>query len=698
MELVQTEFEKRTFRLEVGKLAKLADGSVYAQYGDTSVIATVVASREVTEGMDFAPLVVEYREKSYAAGKIPGGFFKREGRPSEKEILTSRLIDRTLRPLFPKGFKSEVQIIVWVLSSDLQNTPDVLAINAASAAMYLSDIPFEPVGAVSVGRLDDKWVINPTFEEISRSDINIVVAGNESGILMVEGGSNEAKDDDIVKGISYGYERLKEIIQLQKKLASHAKPKREILILDEKELKNEIEKKVAKQMLEAINIVSKAERRDKLVELLDFLWEELAPDEEEETRRLQISNCFTDLERTLVRKRIKEEGKRIDGRGIDDIRPISCEVSVLPRTHGSALFTRGETQALVVSTLGTSSDAQIVDALEGESHKRFMLHYNFPPFSVNETRPLRGPGRREIGHGALAERALVPVIPDESDFPYTIRIVSDILQSNGSSSMASVCGASLSLMDAGVPVKKHVAGIAMGLIKEGEWYCVLTDILGDEDHIGDMDFKIAGTEDGITAIQMDIKIPGVTEDMMHTAVMKARSARLKILEDMKKAISEPRKELSKNAPRYTYIQIRQEKIKDLIGPGGKNIRSIVEKTGVKIDIEDSGRVAIAAVSSDDAEKAIKLIQETIKEVEVGKIYNGKVRRIAEFGAFVEVLPGVDGLVHISQIDFNRIKQVRDVLKVGDQIPVKVIEVDKDGKIRLSRKEALRELQEKKENN
>ncbi len=698
MESIEIEFEKRRFKLEVGKLAKLADGAVYAQYGETSVIATAVASREVTEGMDFAPLVVEYREKSYAAGKIPGGFFKREGRPSEKEILTSRLIDRTLRPLFPKGFKSEVQIIVWVLSSDLQNTPDVLAINAASAAMYLSDIPFEPVAAVRVGRINNKWIINPTFDEISKSDVDIVVAGNEGGILMVEGGGNEINDEDAVEAISYGYERLKELIQFQRRLAPHVKPKREILLSDEKELKREIEKRVAEKMLEAISIASKSERRDKLVELLDFLWEELAPDEEEEARRLQISNCFSDLERTLVRKRIKEEGKRIDGRGIDDIRPISCEVGILPRTHGSALFTRGETQALVVTTLGTSSDAQIIDALEGESYKRFMLHYNFPPFSVNETRPLKGPGRREIGHGALAERAIAPMIPDESVFPYTIRIVSDILQSNGSSSMASVCGASLSLMDAGVPIKKHVAGIAMGLIKEGDWYCVLTDILGDEDHIGDMDFKIAGTEDGITAIQMDIKIPGVTEEMMRTAILKARSARLKILEEMKRAISEPRKELSKHAPRYTYIQIRQEKIKDLIGPGGKNIKAIIEKTGVKIDIDDSGKVAIAATSADNAEQAIKLIQETIKEVEVGKIYNGRVRRIADFGAFVEVLPGVDGLVHISQLDFNRIRQVKDVLKVGDQIPVKVIEIDKDGKIHLSRKEALKELQRKKKDN
>ncbi len=698
MESIEIEFEKRRFKLEVGKLAKLADGAVYAQYGETSVIATAVASREVTEGMDFAPLVVEYREKSYAAGKIPGGFFKREGRPSEKEILTSRLIDRTLRPLFPKGFKSEVQIIVWVLSSDLQNTPDVLAINAASAAMYLSDIPFEPVAAVRVGRINNKWIINPTFDEISKSDVDIVVAGNEGGILMVEGGGNEINDEDAVEAISYGYERLKELIQFQRRLAPHVKPKREILLSDEKELKSEIEKRVAEKMLEAISIASKSERRDKLVELLDFLWEELAPDEEEEARRLQISNCFSDLERTLVRKRIKEEGKRIDGRGIDDIRPISCEVGILPRTHGSALFTRGETQALVVTTLGTSSDAQIIDALEGESYKRFMLHYNFPPFSVNETRPLKGPGRREIGHGALAERAIAPMIPDESVFPYTIRIVSDILQSNGSSSMASVCGASLSLMDAGVPIKKHVAGIAMGLIKEGDWYCVLTDILGDEDHIGDMDFKIAGTEDGITAIQMDIKIPGVTEEMMRTAILKARSARLKILEEMKRAISEPRKELSKHAPRYTYIQIRQEKIKDLIGPGGKNIKAIIEKTGVKIDIDDSGKVAIAATSADNAEQAIKLIQETIKEVEVGKIYNGRVRRIADFGAFVEVLPGVDGLVHISQLDFNRIRQVKDVLKVGDQIPVKVIEIDKDGKIHLSRKEALKELQRKKKDN
>lgn len=695
MELFQIEFEKRTLSFEVGRMAKLADGSVYARYGDTSVIATAVASREISETMDFAPLVVEYREKSYAAGKIPGGFFKREGRPSEKEILTSRLIDRTIRPLFPKGFRSEVQVIVWVVSSDLQNTPDVLAINAASVAMCLSDIPFEPVAAVRVGRINGNLVINPTNDELEKSDIDIVVAGNESGILMVEGGSREAKDEDVVKAISYGYERLKEILELQKRLIPLAKPKRELSFTDEEGLKKEIEKKVAEKMLEAINIASKAERRDRLVQLLDFLWEELAPDEEEEGRRIQISSYFSELERSLVRKRIKEEGKRIDGRGPDDIRDITCEIGVLPRTHGSALFTRGETQALVVTTLGTSSDAQIIDALEGESSKRFMLHYNFPPFSVNETKPLKGPGRREIGHGALAERAIVPVIPAEEEFPYTIRIVSDILQSNGSSSMASVCGASLSLMDAGVPIKKHVAGIAMGLIKEGDWYCILTDILGDEDHIGDMDFKIAGTEDGITAIQMDIKIPGITGEMMQTAVMKARIARLKILDIMKKTIAEPRKEISKFAPRYTYIQIKQERIKDLIGPGGKNIRAIVEKAGVKIDIEDSGRVAIAATRAEDAEKAISLIQELLKEVEVGKIYNGRVKRIADFGAFVEVLPGVDGLIHISQLDFGRVRNVTDVLKVGDEVPVKVIEIDKEGRIRLSRKEALRELQSKK---
>lgn len=695
MGVLEIDFEGRKLKLEIGKMAKLADGAVYAQYGDTSVIATAVASREVTEGLDFAPLVVEYREKSYAAGKIPGGFFKREGRPSEKEILTSRLIDRSLRPLFPKGFRSEVQIIVWVLSSDLQNTPDVLAINAASSALYISDIPFEPVGAVRIGRIDGRLIINPTMDDLLKSDIDIVVAGNESGILMVEGGGREVKDDDVVEAISYGYEKIKELVQFEKRLSPYVKPKREIILTDENELKKEIEKKVAEKMLEAINIASKAERRDKLVQLLDFLWDELAPDEEEEARRLQISNYFSDLERELVRKRIKEEGRRIDGRGPDDIREITCEVGVLPRTHGSALFTRGETQALVVTTLGTSSDAQIIDALEGESYKRFMLHYNFPPFSVNETRPLKGPGRREIGHGALAERALAPLIPDESVFPYTIRIVSDILQSNGSSSMASVCGASLSLMDAGVPIKKHVAGIAMGLIKEGDWYCVLTDILGDEDHIGDMDFKIAGTEDGITAVQMDIKIPGITAEMMKTAVEKARVARLSILEKMKKTISEPRKELSRFAPRYTYIQIKPEKIKDLIGPGGKNIRAIIEKTGVKIDVEDTGNIAIAATNAEDAERAIKLIQETVKEVEVGKIYNGRVKRIADFGAFVEVFPGVDGLVHISQLDFGRVRQITDVVKVGDQIPVKVIEIDKEGRIRLSRKEALKELQGKK---
>lgn len=695
MGVLEIDFEGRKLKLEIGKMARLADGAVYAQYGDTSVIATAVASREVTEGLDFAPLVVEYREKSYAAGKIPGGFFKREGRPSEKEILTSRLIDRSLRPLFPKGFRSEVQIIVWVLSSDLQNTPDVLAINAASSALYISDIPFEPVGAVRIGRIDGRLIINPTMDDLLKSDIDIVVAGNESGILMVEGGGREVKDDDVVEAISYGYEKIKELVQFEKRLSPYVKPKREIILTDENELKKEIEKKVAEKMLEAINIASKAERRDKLVQLLDFLWDELAPDEEEEARRLQISNYFSDLERELVRKRIKEEGRRIDGRGPDDIREITCEVGVLPRTHGSALFTRGETQALVVTTLGTSSDAQIIDALEGESYKRFMLHYNFPPFSVNETRPLKGPGRREIGHGALAERALAPLIPDESVFPYTIRIVSDILQSNGSSSMASVCGASLSLMDAGVPIKKHVAGIAMGLIKEGDWYCVLTDILGDEDHIGDMDFKIAGTEDGITAVQMDIKIPGITAEMMKTAVEKARVARLSILEKMKKTISEPRKELSRFAPRYTYIQIKPEKIKDLIGPGGKNIRAIIEKTGVKIDVEDTGNIAIAATNAEDAERAIKLIQETVKEVEVGKIYNGRVKRIADFGAFVEVFPGVDGLVHISQLDFGRVRQITDVVKVGDQIPVKVIEIDKEGRIRLSRKEALKELQGKK---
>ncbi|HEY4716016.1 MAG TPA: polyribonucleotide nucleotidyltransferase [bacterium] len=694
MKSVGINFENREFIFETGKLAKLADGAVYAKYGESSVIATVVASKESLETVDFMPLVVEYREKAYAAGKIPGGFFKREGRPSEKEVLTSRLVDRPLRPLFPKGFDREVQIIIWVLSSDLKNATDVLSINAASAALFVSDIPFpEPLGAVRVGRIDGKLVINPTLDQLGQSDMDVVVVGTANGITMVEGGSKEVGEEELVDAISYGHERLKELIKLQYGLESVAKPKRKFIPSDESELKKEVEKRAAGRMLEAITISSKAERKEKLAQLLGFLWDELSPTEEEEKKRLKIASCFTDLEKKMVRQKIKTENKRIDGRSPSDIRDIHCEVGVLPRPHGSSLFTRGETQALVVTTLGTDSDSQIIDALEGESYKSFMLHYNFPPFSVGETKPMRSPGRREIGHGALAERSILPVLPSEEKFPYTIRIVSDILQSNGSSSMASVCGASLSLMDAGVPIKSHVAGIAMGLIKEGDWYCVLTDILGDEDHIGDMDFKVAGTEKGVTAVQMDIKIQGVSRDMMLDAVLKARDARLHILSKMKEAINEPKTELSEYAPRFTYIQIRPEKIKDLIGPGGKNIKSIIERAGVKIDVEDTGRVAIASNNPESRDKALELIKEFVQEAEIGRIYNGKVKRIVDFGAFVEICPGVEGLVHISQMDFSRIKQVRDVVKEGDIIPVKVIEVDEQGRVRLSRKEALRELQQ-----
>jgi polyribonucleotide nucleotidyltransferase len=694
-EEVKVDIGSEQILFESGELARQADGAVLCKVGDSVVLTTCVMAEEAEEeGIDFVPLTVEYREKSYAAGKIPGGFIKREGKPGEKEVLTSRLIDRGIRPLLPDSLTREIQVISWVLSAD-EAEPDVIAINSASAALYISHLPFEtPIGAVRVGYKDGKFFVGSSFPN-EWSELNIVVAGTEDAITMVEGGGNEVKEEIFVQALEFAHPYIKEIIRGIKILRERiGKEKVQIPMNSELEgirgslveYKDDIES--------ALKVKEKKKRRELLNRIYDeslMKWKDRMKDEALLRNAKSIFlKFFKELEKDILRRWIKENGLRIDGRGLDDLREIRCAVSVLPRTHGSAIFQRGETMALVVTTLGTKEDEQIIEALGGDFSKRFMLHYNFPPFSVGEVRPIRGPGRREIGHGALAERAFLSLIPDKEAFPYTIRVVSDILESNGSSSMATVCGASLSMMDAGVPLKKAVGGVAMGLVKEDDRFFILTDILGDEDHLGDMDFKIAGTRDGITSVQMDIKIKGVTPEIMRTAIDKARIARMKILDIMDSAISEPRKELSPYAPRVLKLQINPERIKDLIGPGGKNIKSIIEETGVKIDVENDGRVLVFSADSKNAERARELIMYFTGEVEIGKVYTGKVKRIADFGAFVEIFPGVEGLIHISQLDYRRVKKVTDVVKVGDEVQVKVIGINEDGKIQLSRKEALKE--------
>jgi polyribonucleotide nucleotidyltransferase len=687
----EIQIGSRNLSLETGKLAKQADGAVIVRSGDTVVLVTACRAPTAREGIDFLPLTVDYREYTYASGRIPGGFFKREGKPSEKEVLTSRLIDRPHRPLFPSGWRYETQIIALVLSADTENDSDVLAITGASAAIAISDIPFEKtIAGVRVGMVDGQYVINPTFEQRKNSKLDLVVAGSKDGIVMVEAGAKEVTEDEVVGALDAAHAAIKQIVGTIDDLAKAVGPRK--MQVSKKEIGHdffrEVEEKVYVPLSEAMRIRGKVENYDRVDEVLEELIASMP--EAELERKVEAKAIFKELKEKVLRGEVLDRGLRLDGRRFDEIRPIWTEAGVLPRVHGSVVFTRGETQALVTCTLGTADDEQKIEHVSGEFYKRFMLHYNFPPFSVGEVAFLRGPGRREVGHGALAERALAAMVPAEDKFAYTIRIVSDILESNGSSSMASVCGGSMAMMDAGVPLKAAVAGIAMGLImdeKSGR-YAVLSDIAGAEDHYGDMDFKVAGTAQGITALQMDIKVTGITSEIMRKALYQAREGRLHILNEMGKTIAEPRKTMSAFAPRIVTIKIPVDKIRDVIGPGGKTIRSIIERTGVKIDVEDDGRVNVASADGQSAQKAIGIIQELTATPELNKTYMGKVQRITDFGAFVEIMPGTDGLLHVSEIATHRVKDVRDELKEGQQILVKVINIDPTGKIRLSRKALL----------
>lgn len=688
---VTIEISGKELSLETGRMARQADGSVVARYGDTMVLATAVSSKTIKEGLDFFPLSIDYLEKTYSAGKIPGGFFKREGRPTEKEVLTSRLIDRPMRPLFPKGFSCETQGIVNVLSYGDENIADILGIIAMSAAFQISDIPFnDSVGAVRIGRVSGSFVINPDLREAEECDLSLIVAGTEDAVVMVEGSAQEMSESNLLEAIEIAHKEIKRLCEVQKEFRSkYGKEKRVVVapVINE-DLKNTVAEMCLEEIKKAVVIQDKMRRQAALDEILHEAIEKINTGEDDVSR--DIATVFNDIEKKLVRDMILDDNIRTDGRTNEQIRDITSEVGILPRTHGSALFIRGETQCLAVVTLGTSDDEQRIDSLDGESFKTFMLHYNFPPFSVGEVKFLRSPGRREIGHGILAEKALKVVMPSKTEFPYTVRIVSDILESNGSSSMATVCGSTLALMDAGVPIKSPVAGIAMGLIKEGEKVVVLTDILGLEDHLGDMDFKVTGTEKGITAFQMDTKIEGISHEVMEKALEQARQGRLFILKKMSETLEMPRESLSRHAPRIYTMQIKQEKIRDVIGTGGKIIRGIIEQTGVKINIEDSGLINIAALDGTAAQQAIDIINNIIAEPEVGKIYTGKVKKIMDFGAFVEIIPGTEGLLHISQIADKRIEKVTDEVNQGDEVLVKVIEIDKTGRIRLSRKEAMRD--------
>jgi polyribonucleotide nucleotidyltransferase len=679
----------RTLSLETGRLAKQADGSVVVRMGDTMVLVTACADTNPREGVDFLPLTCDYKENAYASGRIPGGFFKREGKPPEKEVLTSRLIDRPIRPLFPDGWRNETQIIALVLSADSENDSDVLAITGASAALALSSIPqTRTLAGVRVGFADGDFIVNPTFEQRKRSTLDLVVAGSKDGIVMVEAGAKEVPEAQMVEALERAHAAIKEIVAGIDALAAQAgKSKRPAPAKKERsqDLVAEVEGKVLGPLSDAMRIKDKLENYATVDKVLSDFTAELY-DEDLEVK-LEKKLIAKGLKEKILRDEILERGRRLDGRRFDEIRPITIEVGVLPRTHGSALFTRGETQALVTATLGTADDQQKVETVDGETWKRFMLHYNFPPFSVGEVKFLRGPGRREIGHGALAERALVPMMPAEETFPYTVRVVSEILESNGSSSMASVCGGSLAMMDAGVPLKAPVAGVAMGLVMNEETgkYAILSDIAGAEDHYGDMDFKVTGTAAGITALQMDIKVAGITTEVMTKALEQARAGRMHILGKMQETLSQSRADVSTHAPRIITIRIPVDKIRDVIGPGGKMIRSIIERTGVKIDVEDNGTVNVASADEASAAKAIGIIQELTATPELNKTYMGKVQRITDFGAFIEIMPGLDGLLHVSEIAHYRVKDVRDELKEGDSVMVKVINIDPSGKIRLSRK-------------
>lgn len=696
---IETRIFGKRYELDTGSLARQASGAVFARNEDTAVLATVVAVGEKTEGEDFLPLTINYQERPSAAGKIPGGYFKREGRPNEKEVLTSRLIDRPIRPLIPGDFTYQTQIIVTVFSADADHDPDVLSITAASAALMVSDVPFAgPLAAVRVGRVGGSFICNPTKKELAESDMNIVVAGTKDAIVMVEGGASEVPEAEIVDALMFAHESIQEFVKLQEDLISGLDiEKRKSEPAPENPLEAEIISFAGQKLKEAFMSASKTERRERLKSIKNETEEHIAsihPEEEE----IKFSKPFEKVLKNLVRELIVKDKIRLDGRGYTDVRNIYGQVGFLPRAHGSALFTRGETQAAVTATLGTSYDEQRIDSLEGDITKTFMLHYNFPPYSVGEVGHRLGPGRREIGHGALAERAMLPVLPPKDKFPYTVRVVSDVLESNGSSSMATVCGAALSLMDAGVPISAPVGGIAMGLIKEEDNFVILTDILGDEDHLGDMDFKVAGTKAGVTALQMDIKVIGVTRDILSTALDHAKNARMVVLDKMSEIIDQPRGDISPFAPRIISIQINPEKIKDVIGSGGKTIKKIVEVTGAQIDIDDTGRVSIASPDRDACDKAVRIVQGIVEEIEVGKIYRGTVKRILDFGAIVELGYGKDGLVHISELAPNRVNSVTDVIQEKEEILVKCISRENDGKIRLSRKQALGENIENYTNN
>ncbi|MCY7904818.1 polyribonucleotide nucleotidyltransferase [Bacillus inaquosorum] len=688
----------RTLTVETGQLAKQANGAVMIRYGDTAVLSTATASKE-PKPLDFFPLTVNYEERLYAVGKIPGGFIKREGRPSEKAVLASRLIDRPIRPLFADGFRNEVQVISIVMSVDQDCSSEMAAMFGSSLALSVSDIPFEgPIAGVTVGRIDDQFIINPTVDQLEKSDINLVVAGTKDAINMVEAGADEVPEETMLEAIMFGHEEIKRLIAFQEEIvAAVGKEKSEITLYEvDEELSEKVKALAEDDLLKAIQVHEKHAREGAINEVKNAVVAKFEDEEHDEDTIKQVKQILSKMVKNEVRRLITEEKVRPDGRGVDQIRPLSSEVGLLPRTHGSGLFTRGQTQALSVCTLGALGDVQILDGLGVEESKRFMHHYNFPQFSVGETGPMRGPGRREIGHGALGERALEPVIPSEKDFPYTVRLVSEVLESNGSTSQASICASTLAMMDAGVPIKAPVAGIAMGLVKSGEHYTVLTDIQGMEDALGDMDFKVAGTEKGVTALQMDIKIEGLSREILEEALQQAKKGRMEILNSMLATLSESRKELSRYAPKILTMAINPDKIRDVIGPSGKQINKIIEETGVKIDIEQDGTIFISSTDESSNQKAKKIIEDLVREVEVGQLYLGKVKRIEKFGAFVEIFSGKDGLVHISELALERVGKVEDVVKIGDEILVKVTEIDKQGRVNLSRKAVLREEKEKEE--
>ncbi len=684
---LKIKFGENDLILETGRLAKQANGSVTVTYGSTVVLVTACMSSSIKEGQDFFPLTVEYQEKTYAAGRIPGGFFKREGRPSENEILGSRLIDRPIRPLFPEGFLNEVQVMAMVLSSDGENDPNVLALIGASAALSISDIPFSgPLASCRVARVNNEFILNPTYAQIESADLELVVAGNNNGVVMLESKAKEVSEDEYFQAVKFGMDNLKPILAMQEEFARlYGMPKASVeLKLIDPALMQKIEALSQEKLAKVYQLSKKEEREEQVVLLTKSLEEQLTA---EGYLATDIITGLHEVEKKQVRKMISEENRRIDGRNFKQIREITCEVSVLPRTHGSSLFTRGQTQSLAVTTLGTGEDEQLIESLDGEKKKSFMLHYNFPSFSVGETRPVRSPGRREIGHGALAEKALLAVMPSKEKFPYTVRVVSEILESNGSSSMASVCAATLSLMDAGVPIKEAVGGVALGLVKEGEKTAILTDIAGLEDHFGDMDFKVAGTLNGITAVQLDLKNAGISLELLRECLAQSREGRMFILDKMRQALASPRQELSSFAPRIDVLKINTEKIGELIGPGGKTIKAIIAATGASIDIKDDGTVLVGSIDSAKSDAAIKMIKAITDEVEVGRVYFGKVKRIMQFGVFVEIAPRKEGLVHVSELSNTFVKKVEDVVKVGDEFKVKVIGIDELGRINLSKKQA-----------